>query len=189
MRLAAAARASPRRLRPTPTPPPRHRRTLTTTTTTAMASSSSGWTCEYVPDAASGGTSSAPYLAALERFSASAAASAAGGAPRFVIFTSDLVDGRYWCPDCVTTVPAVKKAAQKAGVPLLEIGVGDRAAWRGNAAHPLRALCGLSGVPTLVRLTAEGNEVAARLGPELEAAGTPEEAERLAGEFFAASRG
>lgn len=145
-----------------------------------MASSSSGWTCEYVPDAASGGTSSAPYLAALERFSASAPA----GAPRFVVFTSDLIDGRYWCPACVATLPAVKKAAEKAGVPLLEIGVGDRAAWRGNAAHPLRAL-GVAGVPTLVRLTAEGNEVAARLGPELEAAGTPEEAERLAREFFA----
>jgi hypothetical protein len=150
----------------------------------APPSSASGWTCEYIPDAASGGTSDARYAAALARFSAAAAPA---GAPRYVIFTSDSIDGRYWCPDCVGAVPAVKRAAERAGVPLLEVGVGDRAAWRGNAAHPLRAPpLSVSGVPTLVRLAdGGGGGVAARLGPELEAAGTAEAAEKLAAEFFA----
>lgn len=188
MRL-AAARAL---LLPTPAP------TRTTTTPLALRRNRnhtrsrpliamSAWACDYVPDAASGGTSPAPYAAALERFLSSGPAAPAASA-RFVVFTSDLVDGRYWCPDCVTTVPAVRKAAEKAGVPLLEVGVGDRAAWRGNAAHPFRAPpLSISGVPTLVRLSADGKAVAARLGPELEAAGTPKAAEKLAAEFFAAA--
>lgn len=146
------------------------------------------WSCEYVADAASGGTSSAPYLAALGRFAAASSSASA----RFVVFTSDAgADGRYWCPDCVTAIPAVKRAAQKAGVPLLEVGVGDRAAWRGNASHPFRAPpLSLTGVPTLVRLEGGGGgeqgTVAARLGPELERAGTPKAAEKLAAAFFAA---
>jgi len=158
------------------------------------AGASRPWTCEYVPDAASGGApedDDAPvYRAALKRFRA------ATPAPHFAVFTSDKggaggSGGDYWCPDCVTALPAVRRAAEAAGASLLEVGVGPRAAWRGNAAHPFRrAPLSLSGVPTLVRLAEEGggkSAVAARLGPELEAAGSPEAAEKLAAAFFAAA--
>jgi hypothetical protein len=144
------------------------------------------WDCEYVPDAAAGGAADAPaFRAALARFRA------AKPAPHFVVFTSDRdSDNNYWCPDCVTALPAVLRAAETAGASLLEVGVGGRAAWRGNAVHAFRqAPLSVSGVPTLVRLAEDGaTVVAARMGPELEAAGSAEAAGKLAAAFFSAVR-
>jgi hypothetical protein len=161
---------------------------------------SAAWSCDYVPDAAAGGAAQPDprYAQALARFLADKPA------PHYVVFTSDRDSDKnggdsndtsysaYWCPDCVTSLPAVRRAAKRTGASLLEVGVGPRAAWRGNASHAFRgAPLGLTGVPTLVRLAAGGGgeEVEARLGPELEAAGTPEEAESLAAAFFVADGG
>lgn len=60
-------------------------------------------------------------------------------APRYVVFTSDPVNGVYWCPDCVRALPAIKRTMQEKGCSLLEVLVGERAVWK-DAAHPLR--CG-----------------------------------------------
>ena len=54
------------------------------------------------------------------------------------------------CPDCVQSKEGVRRAAASRAVPLLEVDVGDRGAWRAPA-HPLRTdpRFGLSGIPTL----------------------------------------
>jgi len=176
-------RAAPRAATPRPRHPLHAARRNTVITMAA-------WSCDYVHDAASGGAAepSQAYLDAVARLRS------AKPAPHFLIFTSDRDDpstagAAYWCPDCVTSLPAVRRAAEKKGASLLEVGVGGRAAWRGNAAHAFRgAPLSLTGVPTLVRLSSDGATVAARLGPELEAAGSPEEAERLAAAFFEAAK-
>lgn len=61
-------------------------------------------------------------------------------APRYVLFTADPdpATGVSWCPDCVRSVPAVRRTMESEGAALLEVGVGQRADWKGNAAHPCR---------------------------------------------------
>jgi hypothetical protein len=138
--------------------------------------------------------------------------------------------GLPWCPDCVLSVPAIRRALEDRGAALLEVGVGQRADWKGNAAHPCR--CGegclgamaraqsrqaavasgaaavasrqphgcqftlppsplprtdprfkVTGVPTLVHWLG-GGRAGAKLGPELEAAKSPQEAVALVGKFL-----
>jgi hypothetical protein len=59
--------------------------------------------------------------------------------PHYVIFTadSDPFTGNAWCPDCVRTVPAVRRMMHSAGASLLEVEVGPRPAWK-SPAHPFR---------------------------------------------------
>jgi hypothetical protein len=61
-------------------------------------------------------------------------------APRYVVFTADPdpVTGVPWCPDCVLSVPAVRRVLEDRGAALLEVGVGQRSDWKGNAVHPCR---------------------------------------------------
>lgn len=61
-------------------------------------------------------------------------------APRYVLFTADddPTTGTSWCPDCVRAVPAVRRTLAECGASLLEVGVGQRGDWKGNAAHPCR---------------------------------------------------
>ena len=60
--------------------------------------------------------------------------------------------------------------------------VGSRAAWK-DRQHPLRhhPLLQLTGIPTLVRW--QNSMPTAKLGPELESATTPEEADQLIQQF------
>lgn len=57
-----------------------------------------------------------------------------------MLFTADPdpATGVSWCPDCVRSVPAVRRTMESEGAALLEVGVGQRADWKGNAAHPCR---------------------------------------------------
>lgn len=61
-------------------------------------------------------------------------------APRYIVFTADPdpATGLPWCPDCVRAVPAVRRTMEAQGASLLEVGVGQRADWKGNAEHPCR---------------------------------------------------
>lgn len=93
----------------------------------------------------------------------------------------DPATGRSWCPDCVKAEGPIRAAAAAAGAPLLTAYVGDRATWR-DPGHPLREELRLTGVPTLLAWGSGGP--GRRLGPELEAACSAEEAMRLAAAFF-----
>lgn len=101
--------------------------------------------------------------------------------PHFVVFSADNdpSTGLPWCPDCVRALPPIRAAAARAGASLLEVTVGPRTAWRGNATHPFRVdpSLKLTGVPTLFAWGAAGP--ARRLGPELEACASPGEVEQL----------
>jgi hypothetical protein len=116
------------------------------------------------------------------------ASSTAGGAraPKAVLFTAtpDPATGVPWCPDCARTLAGVRKALAHGS--LLEVEV-TRAEWKNPAApSPLRAAYGLSGIPALALLSEGGDGAVARLlGPELEGAGSPGEAEALVGRWLA----
>jgi hypothetical protein len=125
--------------------------------------------------------------------------------PHYVLFTSgtDEATGRPWCGDCDRALAGVREAVRATGGTLLEVEVGPREGWRKDAEqpHPLRTdpLFRLTGVPTLFRwdprpctdpLRKEGYVgPVARLGPELEKAGSEEEAGRVAAEFVERTRG
>ncbi|KXZ56963.1 hypothetical protein GPECTOR_1g87 [Gonium pectorale] len=81
--------------------------------------------------------------------------------PRYVLFTADddPTTGLPWCPDCVRAVPAVRAAAARSGAALLEVTLK------------------LTGIPTLLQWGQDGPS--RRLGPELEACGSPSEVEKL----------
>lgn len=108
-------------------------------------------------------------------------------APRYIVFTADPdpATGLAWCPDCVRALPAVRRTMEDRGASLLEVGVGQRADWKGNASHPCRVdprfLVG--GVPTLVHWKGAG-EAGEKLGSELEAASSPQEAVALVAKFI-----
>ncbi|PNW80380.1 hypothetical protein CHLRE_07g315100v5 [Chlamydomonas reinhardtii] len=99
--------------------------------------------------------------------------------PHYIVFTGYDAAGAMWCPDCVRAVPAVLRAAAAAPGTLLEVDVGQRTDWRGNATHPFRTAPALklTGIPTLLQWG--GGAAVKRLGPELEACGSPAEVEAL----------
>ena len=108
-----------------------------------------------------------------------------------VLFTSgdDPATGQAWCPDCRRAVPAVVAAAAAAGVTLLVVNVGERAAWK-DASHPLRTKAGLqlACIPTLLAWDVAAAEPAAgapRLERELETAADEAAVTLLANELFA----
>ena len=108
-------------------------------------------------------------------------------APQYVIFSTNLNEsGLPWCPDCVRALPAVRSEVAKAGGSLLEVRVGEISQWK-TPSHPFRSPpLSLKGVPTLVAVLPNG-ELGARAGPELESAGSPEEAASITAEFIRAT--
>jgi hypothetical protein len=56
-----------------------------------------------------------------------------------VVFTADPdpFTGMSWCPDCVRSVPTVRRLMREAGASLLEVEVGARPAWK-SPGHPFR---------------------------------------------------
>ena len=110
--------------------------------------------------------------------------------PRFVLFLGiDKETSAAWCPDVRRCAPAIRKACSDAKAPLLEVDVGGRGEWRppAGASHPLRGEpLSLKGIPTLVAVDDRGEELG-RIGPELEATASEEEArgvaERVVGKF------
>jgi hypothetical protein len=96
----------------------------------------------------------------------------------------DPATGVSWCPDCVRSVPAVRRTLAERGASLLEVLVGARAVWK-DTAHPLRhdPAIKLGGVPELLRWTAAGP--GARLGAALEKAASPVEAVAVVDKFAA----
>ncbi|GBF91444.1 hypothetical protein Rsub_04184 [Raphidocelis subcapitata] len=110
-------------------------------------------------------------------------------APRYVLFNADAdpATGLPWCPDCVRACPAVKRTMADRGASLLEVGVGQRSDWKGNAAHPCRVdpRFKVGGVPTLVHWRGGGSGAGAKMGLELEDAASPQEAVGLVAKFIA----
>ena len=117
-----------------------------------------------------------------ERYLSAPAELRAAPAPRFVLFLGiDPSTKTLWCPDVRRCAPAVRKACEKAS--LLEVDVGGRDVWRGKTPHPFRAApLSLTGIPTLLAVDGEGKEIG-RVGSELEATGSEEEAAAVAGAF------
>lgn len=73
------------------------------------------------------------------------------------ILRSNLVAGKPWCPDVRRALPVVRaRVAERRGT-LLEVCVGQRTAWK-DMSHPFRLdpRLKLTGIPTLVRWTADG---------------------------------
>jgi len=110
-------------------------------------------------------TTAAQFRADLEQL-----LQAPGASNVLVVFNAGPGDpSGSWCPDCRRALPVAEQmAADMEAGPILRVDVGDRAAWKGNEAHPLRAApdLQLSCVPTL-RWVSRGGFGAA-LGPELE---------------------
>mmetsp|Transcript_953 Transcript_953/g.2942 ORF Transcript_953/g.2942 Transcript_953/m.2942 type:complete len:135 (-) Transcript_953:227-631(-) len=105
--------------------------------------------------------------------------------PHYVVFTADPDPdtGVLWCPDCARALPAARKLVAETGGTLLQVNVGDRPVWK-DPNHPYRQEpdLKLTGVPTIIRWTADGP--GQRLGPELEAATTEDEAAALIAKFI-----
>ena len=55
--------------------------------------------------------------------------------------------GKSWCSDCVIGNPLVRNAIVKLNCTLIEVPVGEKAAWK-DKTHPLRP--DISAIPTLV---------------------------------------
>ncbi|KAF6252451.1 hypothetical protein COO60DRAFT_522374 [Scenedesmus sp. NREL 46B-D3] len=110
-------------------------------------------------------------------------------APHYVVFLADNSPetGVSWCPDCVRCGPAVKRVCAEQGASLLEVLVGQRAAWK-DPQHPLRqdAAIQLSGVPDLMCWGADGPT--AKLGGALEKAASPGEAVGVVAKFLLDTR-
>ncbi|BDA48091.1 Cysteine synthase B [Coccomyxa sp. Obi] len=105
--------------------------------------------------------------------------------PHYILFTADPdpETGAPWCPDCARCLGAARSRVAAVGGTLLEVQVGQRPVWK-DKGHPLRhhAALQLKGIPTLVRWQPDGTP-GARLGAELEAASTPQEADQLIKDF------
>ncbi|GFR47132.1 hypothetical protein Agub_g8820 [Astrephomene gubernaculifera] len=103
-------------------------------------------------------------------------------APHYILFNADPDPhtGQPWCPDCVRAVPPIRAAAARSSGTLLEVTVGPRSAWKGNASHPFRVApeLKLTGIPTLLAWSPAGGATR-RLGSELEACGSAAEVEQL----------
>lgn len=109
-------------------------------------------------------------------------------APHYVWVSADYDarTGQPWCPDCERSMQAAREVVRAAGGTLLEVQVGSRPQWK-DAGHPFRLdpALRLTGVPTLIHWVA--GAPAARLGPELEAAKTQEQAAQLIHSFVAST--
>lgn len=124
-------------------------------------------------------------VSSTSAFSSALAELQAAPSPRFVLFLGvDPSTKGLWCPDVRRCAPAVRRACESAGASLLEVDVGGRDAWKGGPPpHPFRsAPLSLTGIPTLVAVDGDGKEVG-RVGSELEATGSEEEAAAVAGAF------
>ncbi|RSH80024.1 uncharacterized protein EHS24_009695 [Apiotrichum porosum] len=70
----------------------------------------------------------------------------------FLIFYSNVVDGRMWCPDCRVVEDAVKKAFQGEDKPQgIIYWVGSLAQWRDKNNHA-RTSWNVNSVPTILRI-------------------------------------
>lgn len=93
---------------------------------------------------------------------AAAAADAEPSPLLFLLFFGSEVPetGESWCPDCVMADPVIRGTLAAIGarpVHLVECPVGERAAYKGNAAHPYRThpRVRLERIPTLLRWEGE----------------------------------
>lgn len=138
----------------------------------AAAASSSSWATKTVPFSS--------YSSALSDLARAAPA------PRFVLFLGiDKETNAPWCPDVRRCAPAIRRACSGAGASLLEVDVGGRGEWKAPAPtpHPLRSPpLSLTGIPTLLAVDSHGKELG-RIGPELEATSSEEEASGVAEAF------
>ncbi|KAG2482321.1 hypothetical protein HYH03_018743 [Edaphochlamys debaryana] len=101
--------------------------------------------------------------------------------PHYILFTADddPSTGLPWCPDCVKAVPPIQEVAAQHRGTLLELSVGPRSAWKGNAEHPFRTAPQLKvgGVPTLLAWGTAG--ATKRLCGEFDHCASPEEVRSL----------
>ncbi len=127
-----------------------------------------------------------PAVASVYQFPFAAARLIGLPAPH-VLFTSgdDPATGQPWCPDCRRAVPAVRAAADTAGVTLLVVDVGERPAWK-DAAHSFRTseTLQLRCIPTLMAWDVTHARPLARIDKELETASDEAAVQALAAAFF-----
>jgi thiol-disulfide isomerase/thioredoxin len=74
----------------------------------------------------------------------------------FLIVYASLVDGKSWCPDCRQAEPVFNKVFESKPDAVRIVYAGQRAEWK-DPTNPWRqAPFSVKGVPTLIRVTADG---------------------------------
>jgi thiol-disulfide isomerase/thioredoxin len=74
----------------------------------------------------------------------------------FLVVYASLLDGKSWCPDCRQAEPVFNKVFESKPDAVRIVYAGQRAEWK-DPANPWRqAPFSVKGVPTLIKVTADG---------------------------------
>jgi thiol-disulfide isomerase/thioredoxin len=95
-----------------------------------------------------------------------------------------------WCPDCVSSVPVIKKVCEEEGQRVLICHVGERDVYRSSERKSLLGPWNIACIPTLVCLGGgwRSHAVTARIDKELETCNDPEQMAQLVETFVSEQR-